>query len=83
MVASSGIDALDAYFSRYLPQLVLGALIPLLAIIWVATVDPLTAVIIVITVPLIPVFMMLIGNYSDRATRARWHTHRQAWGCAR
>ena len=74
LVASSGIDALDAYFSRYLPQLVLGALIPLLAIIWVATVDPLTAVIIVVTVPLIPVFMMLIGNYSDRATRARWHT---------
>ena len=74
VVASSGIDALDAYFSRYLPQLVLGALIPLLAIIWVATVDPLTAVIIVITVPLIPVFMMLIGNYSDRATRARWRT---------
>ncbi|MGB5382116.1 MAG: thiol reductant ABC exporter subunit CydD [Acidimicrobiia bacterium] len=74
LVASSGIDALDAYFSRYLPQLVLGALVPLLAIIWVATVDPLTAVIIVITVPLIPVFMMLIGNYSDRATRARWHT---------
>ena len=74
LVASSGIDALDAYFSRYLPQLVLGALIPLLAIIWVATVDPLSALIIVVTVPLIPVFMMLIGNYSDRATRARWHT---------
>jgi len=74
LVASSGIDALDAYFSRYLPQLVLGALVPLLAIVWVATVDPLTAVIIVVTVPLIPVFMMLIGNYSDRATRARWHT---------
>ncbi len=38
------------------------------------TVDPLTAVIIIITVPLIPVFMMLIGNYSDRSTRQRWHT---------
>ena len=74
LIASSGIDALDAYFSRYLPQLVLGALIPLLAIVWVVSVDPLTAVIIVITVPLIPAFMMLIGNYSDRATRARWHT---------
>ena len=74
LVASSGIDALDAYFSRYLPQLVLGALIPLMALVWVVAVDPLTAVIIVITVPLIPVFMMLIGNYSDRATRSRWHT---------
>ena len=74
LIASSGIDALDAYLARYLPQLVLGALIPLLAIIWVVTVDPLTAVIIIITVPLIPVFMMLIGNYSDRATRARWNT---------
>jgi thiol reductant ABC exporter CydD subunit len=74
LVASTGIDALDAYFSRYLPQLVLGALVPLFAIVWVATVDPLTAVIIIITVPLIPVFMMLIGSYSDRATRARWRT---------
>jgi thiol reductant ABC exporter CydD subunit len=74
LVASSGIDALDAYFSRYVPQLVLGALIPLFAVVWVAAVDPLSAVIIVITVPLIPVFMMLIGNYSDRSTRARWHT---------
>ena len=77
LVASSGIDALDSYFSRYLPQIVLGALIPLLSIAWVLTVDPITAVIIIVTVPLIPVFMMLIGNYSDRATRERWSTLRR------
>ena len=77
LVASSGIDALDAYFSRYLPQIILGALIPLLSIVWVLTVDPITAVIIIVTVPLIPVFMMLIGNYSDRATRERWSTLRR------
>jgi ATP-binding cassette subfamily C protein CydCD len=77
LIASSGIDALDAYFSRYLPQIVLGALIPVLSIAWVLTVDPLSAVIIVLTVPLIPVFMMLIGTFSDRATRERWSTLRR------
>ena len=77
LVASSGIDALDAYFSQYLPQLVLGALVPLLAVIWIATVDPLTVLVIVITVPLIPVFMSLIGAQADRATRARWLTMRR------
>ena len=76
VTATTGIDALDAYFSRYLPQLVLGALIPLLAIAWIVTVDPLTAVIIAITVPLIPVFMALIGNYADQATQSRWRTIR-------
>ena len=76
LTATTGIDSLDAYFSRYLPQLVLGALIPLVAVAWIVTVDPLTAVIIIVTVPLIPVFMMLIGNYADRATRSRWRTIR-------
>ncbi len=76
LTATTGIDSLDAYFARYVPQLVLGALIPLVAVAWIVTVDPLTAVIIIVTVPLIPVFMMLIGNYADRATRARWRTIR-------
>ncbi len=77
VTATTGLDSLDAYFSRYLPQLVLGALIPLLAIAWIVTVDPLTAVIILFTVPLIPVFMILIGNYADRATQSRWRTMRK------
>ncbi|MEA2011207.1 MAG: thiol reductant ABC exporter subunit CydD [Actinomycetota bacterium] len=76
LTATTGIDSLDAYFARYVPQLVLGALIPLVAAAWIVTVDPLTTVIIIVTVPLIPVFMMLIGNYADRATRARWRTIR-------
>ncbi len=77
LTASTGIDALDAYFSHYLPQLVLGALVPLFAVVWMATVDPLSVVIIVLTVPLIPVFMWLIGTYADRATRSRWLTMRR------
>jgi thiol reductant ABC exporter CydD subunit len=77
ITATAGLDALDAYFSKYLPQLVLGALIPLLAITWLVAVDPLTAAIIVVTVPLIPLFMVLIGNYADRATQARWRTIRR------
>ena len=77
LTASTGIDSLDAYFSHYLPQLVLGALVPLFAVVWIATVDPVSVVIIVLTVPLIPVFMWLIGTYADRATRSRWLTMRR------
>ena len=60
-VATKGLDALDGYFSKYLPQLGLAASVPFLVggvILWA---DWVSAVIIVVTLPLIPVFMALIG----------------------
>ncbi len=68
-----GVDALDSYFARYLPELMLGALVPLVGVIWVATIDLLSAAILVITVPLIPVFMILIGGIADQQTAKRWN----------
>ena len=55
-----GLDALDPYFARYLPQLMLSALVPLVGIIWVASIDAFSAIILLVTVPLLPVFMVLI-----------------------
>ncbi|MDS2173357.1 thiol reductant ABC exporter subunit CydD [Nesterenkonia sp. CL21] len=60
-VLVSGLDALDAYFSRYLPQLVLTVLaVPILLGV-LATQDLTTAVIVALTMPLVPVFMVLVG----------------------
>lgn len=71
ILATRGIDALDAYFSRYLPQVFLSVIVPLTVIVVVAGADWLSALIIAVTVPLIPLFMVLIGV----ATRER--TERQ------
>jgi thiol reductant ABC exporter CydD subunit len=70
--AVQGVDALDAYFSRYLPQVVLAALVPAVVLAWTAVVDLTSAVIMLLTLPLIPVFMALIGRFTAARTRARW-----------
>ena len=70
--AVQGVDALDAYFARYLPQVVLAALVPAVVLVWTAAVDPTSAVIMLLTLPLIPVFMALIGRFTEARTRARW-----------
>jgi ATP-binding cassette subfamily C protein CydD len=61
LLATTSLDALDAYFSRYLPQLVYTALITpaLTAIIFFA--DPLSGIEVILTLPLIPIFMIVIG----------------------
>lgn len=74
MLATRGIDALDAYFARYLPQLVLAAVVPLIVGITILTQDLLSAVIIGVTLPLIPVFMILIGWYTQLRVDRQWST---------
>jgi ATP-binding cassette subfamily C protein CydCD len=61
VLATGGIDALDNYFSRYLPQLALAVIVPVTVIVVVLGADWISAVIIAVTVPLIPVFMGLVG----------------------
>ena len=76
-VAVQGIDALEGYFARNLPQVVLASLVPPLVIVWVAFVDVETAVIMLLTLPLVPVFMWLIGLYTEQRTQERWQALRQ------
>src|SRR6185312_3690631 len=70
--AVQGIDGLEAYFARYLPQLVLAAIVPLAVLVWVARVDLTSALLMLVTLPLVPVFMWLIGRYTAELTRERW-----------
>ena len=72
--ASQGIEALDAYYSQYLPQLALAALAPLVFLLFVFPIDPLSALILLLTAPLIPIFMVLIGDGAQAATRRQWTT---------
>ncbi len=71
-VVTEGVEALDAYFSQYLPQLVLAALIPLTLLSFVFPLDFLTGVVLLVTAPLIPLFMVLIGNLAQALTRRQW-----------
>jgi ATP-binding cassette, subfamily C, bacterial CydCD len=69
-LATRGIDALDAYFSLYLPQLALAVIVPLTVVAVVLASDWISAAIIVLTLPLIPVFMALVGAATrDRTER--------------
>src|SRR6185312_12016116 len=70
--AVQGVEGLEAYFARYLPQLVLACVVPLAVLAWVTAIDPVTAAVMVVTLPLVPVFMWLIGRYTEERTRERW-----------
>jgi ATP-binding cassette subfamily C protein CydD len=70
--ATEGIEALDAYLSQYLPQLALAGLIPLAILAFVLPLDPLSGVVLLVTAPLIPFFMNLIGSVADSLTQRQW-----------
>ena len=72
LAATRGVDALDAYFARYLPQLLLSALVPLAVLAWVARTDRISAVILLATLPLVPLFGWLIGIASEAPARRQW-----------
>jgi thiol reductant ABC exporter CydD subunit len=74
--AVHGIDGLEAYFARYLPQVVLASVVPLAVVGWTAAIDVTSALILLATLPLVPLFMWLIGRHTEERTRERWHALR-------
>ncbi|MEU0096031.1 thiol reductant ABC exporter subunit CydD [Kribbella sp. NPDC006257] len=68
---TKGLDDLDPYFARYLPQLVLASTVPAGVIGWMATGDLLAAGTVLVTLPLIPIFMALIGWVTQAHSRRR------------
>ncbi len=71
-LATRGLDGLDTYFARYLPQLVLAVLVPIAVLIRVAAADWISAVVIAVTLPLIPLFAVLVGWHTKAQTRRQW-----------
>ncbi|MGW7068154.1 thiol reductant ABC exporter subunit CydD [Streptomyces sp. NPDC054855] len=71
-LATRGVDALDDYFSRYLPQLGLAVVVPVAVLARIVTEDWVSAAIILVTLPLIPVFMILIGMATQNRMDRQW-----------
>ncbi|MCC7448496.1 MAG: thiol reductant ABC exporter subunit CydD [Anaerolineae bacterium] len=71
---TEGIEALDAYFSQYIPQLALAALIPLTILFAVFPLDALSGLVLLLTAPLIPIFMILIGSAAGILAQRQWTT---------
>jgi ATP-binding cassette, subfamily C, bacterial CydD len=69
---TSGLDTLDPYFARYLPQLVLAVAVPVAVIVRVSAADWLSGLIIALTLPLIPVFAVLVGVHTKAHTHRQW-----------
>ena len=69
-----GVESVDAWFSQYIPQLFLALIIPAVILAAVFPADWLSGVILVVTAPLIPVFMILIGKRASAATEKQWNT---------
>ena len=74
VLATHGIDALDGYFSRYLPQVFLAAIVPVTVVAVVAGLDWISAVIIAVTLPLVPLFMALVGASTGERTERQIDT---------
>ncbi|MCR2783853.1 MULTISPECIES: thiol reductant ABC exporter subunit CydD [unclassified Microbacterium] len=77
VTAGRGLDALDAYFARYLPQLVQTALATPLIILVMWWMDWVSGLTVVLTIPLIPFFMILIGMATRAVQDKQWQTLRQ------
>lgn len=66
-----GLDDLDPYFARYLPQLVLATIVPAGVAVWMLAADPVAGTTVLVTLPLIPLFMALIGLATQAHSRRR------------
>ena len=69
---TEGIEALEGYFARYMPAMVMTVLLPFAILAVTLTRDWVSAVVMVVTAPLIPVFMILIGKGTERLNQKQW-----------
>ena len=79
-LATQGTSAVEPYVARYLPALVTAAVVPVLAIGCLVLVDWPSALVVVLTVPLLPLFAALIGATTQEDTERRWSSLRDLSG---
>lgn len=67
-----GVDALVPYYTGYLPQMCLSMIVPALVLLCVACAEPWSALVLLLAAPLLPVFMLLVGQAAAEASEKRW-----------
>jgi ATP-binding cassette subfamily C protein CydD len=70
--ATEGVEKLEPYIARYLPQVALSALVPLLVAAYIIPRDLVSAVLLLMSAPVIPILMVLVGSYAEEHTRRQW-----------
>ncbi|GIH48847.1 ATP-binding cassette, subfamily C/ATP-binding cassette, subfamily C, CydD [Microbispora rosea] len=71
-LAGRGLDALDPYLTGYLPSVAVAGIVPLAVVVRLFVADLATAVIVVLTLPLIPIFGALVGWTTKTVTERQW-----------
>jgi ABC-type transport system involved in cytochrome bd biosynthesis fused ATPase/permease subunit len=69
-----GVDSLESYFAGYLPSLVLATAVPVAVLVWLTPIDLICTVMLAVTIPIVIVFMILIGKGAQSRTRRRWRS---------
>ena len=72
--AVEGVEKLETYIGRYLPQMALSVFVPLLIAAYVLPSDWISAVLLLVTAPAIPVLMILVGSHAEEHTKHQWST---------
>ena len=67
-----GVESLDAYFAQFLPQVFLTVLVPTMVLLAIFPVDLLSGAVLLVTAPLLPIFMILIGLMADTVAKKQW-----------
>ncbi|HLX40325.1 MAG TPA: thiol reductant ABC exporter subunit CydD [Ktedonobacteraceae bacterium] len=70
--ASEGVERLDAYVSRYLPQVALSVLVPIVILVYIFPLDWISAALLLVTGPIIPLLMIIIGSYAEKVVQSQW-----------
>jgi thiol reductant ABC exporter CydD subunit len=73
-LATRGVDAVDPYFARYLPQLVIACLVPPMLVVVIAATDWLSGLLVLLTLPVVVVFLVLIGLATRRQSERQWQS---------
>ena len=70
--ATEGVEKLEPYFARYLPQMSLSVFVPLLVALYILPRDLSSAVLLLVTAPVIPIMMILVGSYAEEHMKRQW-----------
>ncbi len=68
------VEAIEDYYSLYIPQVILSILIPVSILFFVFPIDLLSGLVFIVTAPLIPFFMFLIGKFSEKINQKQWQS---------
>ncbi len=69
---TEGVERLEPYFARYLPQVALSMLVPLLVVVFVFPRDVASGILLLVTAPVIPIMMVLVGSYAEEHIKRQW-----------